>query len=96
MSIEMGGTVWPTWSDVRNELFTPEEIVASDRRVARIGKHIRARQEREKAINEALKHIAAERLAHYDPETVITQEEIDQEFGITSGILDATDDVELE
>lgn len=31
------------WSDVRKEVFTPEEIAASDLRVARIGELIKVR-----------------------------------------------------
>ncbi|MCM1268823.1 MAG: helix-turn-helix domain-containing protein [Bacteroidales bacterium] len=34
------------WDDVRKELFTPEEIVESDLRVAIIGELIKARQEK--------------------------------------------------
>ncbi len=33
------------WDDVRNEIFTPEEIAESDLRVAVIGEIIKARQE---------------------------------------------------
>lgn len=33
------------WEDVRNELFTPEEIAESDLRVALIGELIKARNE---------------------------------------------------
>ncbi len=35
-----------SWADVRGELFTPEEIVESDLRVALIGELIKARQEK--------------------------------------------------
>lgn len=35
-----------TWDAVRKELFTPEEIVESDLRVALIGEIIKARQEK--------------------------------------------------
>lgn len=35
-----------SWDEVRNELFTPEENVASDLRVALIGELIKARQEK--------------------------------------------------
>ena len=35
-----------TWAELRKELFTPEEIAASDLRVALIGELIKARQER--------------------------------------------------
>ena len=34
------------WEDVEKELFTPEEIAASDLRVAIIGEMIKARQEK--------------------------------------------------
>lgn len=34
----------PTWDEVRKELFTPEEIAASDLRVALIGEWIKARE----------------------------------------------------
>ena len=35
-----------TWSELERELFTPEEIAASDLRVALIGELIKARQEK--------------------------------------------------
>lgn len=35
-----------SWDEVRGELFTPEEIVASDLRVALIGELIQARQQK--------------------------------------------------
>ncbi|MBQ8231290.1 MAG: helix-turn-helix transcriptional regulator [Lachnospiraceae bacterium] len=35
-----------TWSEVREEMFTPEEIAESDLRVALIGEIIKARQEK--------------------------------------------------
>ena len=35
-----------TWEELRKELFTPEEIAASNLRVALIGELIKARQER--------------------------------------------------
>lgn len=35
-----------TWEELRKELFTPEEIAASDLRVALIGELIKARQEK--------------------------------------------------
>ena len=34
------------WEEVRNELFTPEEIAESDLRVALIGEMVKARQEK--------------------------------------------------
>lgn len=36
-----------TWDEVEKELFTPEEIAASDLRVALIGELIKARQEKD-------------------------------------------------
>ena len=39
-------SVGHTWEEVRAELFTPEEIAASDLRVALIGELIKARQEK--------------------------------------------------
>ena len=36
MSIELGEPKWPTWAEVRQELFTPEEITESDTRVAKM------------------------------------------------------------
>ena len=38
--------IGPDWEDVRKELFTPEEIAASDIRVALISELIKARQEK--------------------------------------------------
>lgn len=35
-----------SWEEVRNELFTPEEIAESDLRVALIGEMVKARQEK--------------------------------------------------
>lgn len=46
MSIELNGTKWETWSDIRQEMFTPDEIAESDLRVALIGELIKARQEK--------------------------------------------------
>lgn len=37
MSTEINGSKWATWDDVRREIFAPEEIAESDRRIARIG-----------------------------------------------------------
>lgn len=36
-----------TWEELQKELFTPQEIAASNSRVARIGASIEARQEKE-------------------------------------------------
>ena len=41
------GDGWTTWDDVRDKLFTPEEVAASDSRVALIGELIKARREKE-------------------------------------------------
>ena len=38
------GDGWTTWDDVRDKLFTPEEVAASDSRVALIGELIKARR----------------------------------------------------
>jgi len=46
MSVELNGVKWTTWEDVRNEVFTPEEIAESDLRVALIGELTKARKER--------------------------------------------------
>ena len=40
------GSIGHRWEDVEKELFTPEEIAASDLRVAIIGEIIKARQEK--------------------------------------------------
>lgn len=40
------------WDAVRTELFTPEEIAASDARVALIGAQIESRREKERRRNE--------------------------------------------
>ena len=42
----MDSAVGHNWKEVRNELFTPEEIAESDLRVAIIGELIKARQEK--------------------------------------------------
>ena len=39
---------------------------------------------------------AMERMAHYDPAKVVSQEEIDREFGFTPEVLEAAGDVEIE
>ena len=46
MSVEMNGTKWTTWDDVRGEIFTPEEIAESNLRVALIGEIASARKEK--------------------------------------------------
>lgn len=46
MSIELNGTKWTTWDDVRKEMFTTEEIAESNLRVALIGELIKARKEK--------------------------------------------------
>ena len=40
--------------------------------------------------------IAMERMSRYDPDTLISQEEIDREFGFTPEMLKDLDEVELE
>jgi DNA-binding XRE family transcriptional regulator len=42
----MNNNEFTKWTDVRKELFTPEEIAESDLRVAIIGELIKARQEK--------------------------------------------------
>lgn len=37
MSDELNGNKFTTWAELRKEVFTPEEIAESDRRVAMIG-----------------------------------------------------------
>lgn len=44
---EKKSSIGRTWSEVRKELFTPEEIAESDLRVALIGEIIKVRQEKE-------------------------------------------------
>lgn len=44
-NIENNPAIGDCWEDVEKELFTPEEIAASDLRVALIGEIIKARQE---------------------------------------------------
>lgn len=43
----MTGAIGANWRDVRNELFTPEEIKESDLRVSLIGEFIKARREQD-------------------------------------------------
>lgn len=43
-----------------------------------------------------LQMLAMERLANYDPEKLISQEEINRKYGITQEELDAMEDVEFE
>jgi DNA-binding XRE family transcriptional regulator len=45
MSAEVVSPIGDSWEEVEKELFTPEEIAASDLRVALIGELIKARQE---------------------------------------------------
>ena len=48
-------------------------------------------------VNDArLLTIASERMAHYNPATVISQEEVDREFGFTPDNLADCDEVEFE
>ena len=46
MSIELNGTKWTTWNDVRKEMFTEEEIAESNLRVALIGEQTKVRKEK--------------------------------------------------
>ena len=46
MSVTMNGNTFATWEDVRQEMFTPEEIAESNLRVALIGELVKARTER--------------------------------------------------
>ncbi len=39
---------------------------------------------------------AAERMSHFNPATIISQEQVDQEFGFTPSDYDNTDDIEFE
>lgn len=45
-NIRNNPAIGSSWDEVRAELFTPEEIAASDLRVALIGELIKARQEK--------------------------------------------------
>lgn len=45
-SVRNNPAIGSSWDEVRAELFTPEEIAASDLRVALIGELIKARQEK--------------------------------------------------
>lgn len=45
-SIENNPAIGESWEDVRNRLFTPEEIAESDARVAIIGELIKARNKK--------------------------------------------------
>ena len=40
--------------------------------------------------------IADERMSHFDPSKLLTQEDIDRKFGITQEMLDAMPEVDLE
>ena len=40
--------------------------------------------------------IAAERMSHFAPAAVISQEQVDQEFGFTPSDYEDTEDIELE
>lgn len=46
INFENNSAIGSSWEDVRKELFTPEEIAASDLRIALIGELIKARNER--------------------------------------------------
>ena len=45
-NIKNDSAIGSSWEDVRKELFTPEEIAASDLRVALIGEILKARKEK--------------------------------------------------
>ena len=45
MSLNINETEWKTWDELKQELFTPEEIEESNMRVALIGELIKARKE---------------------------------------------------
>lgn len=48
-------------------------------------------------LNDArLLNCAAERMAHYDPSTTISQEEVDREFGFSPDDYKNTDEIEFE
>lgn len=48
-------------------------------------------------VNDArLLAIATERMAHYDPKTLVTQEEVDREFGFSAEDLEGFEEVEIE
>ena len=47
MSTKINGVEWTTWEDVRKQVFTPEEIVESDLRVALISKLAKDSQDKE-------------------------------------------------
>ena len=48
-------------------------------------------------VNDArLLAVAIERIAHYDPDTLISQEEVDQEFGFSPSNYENTDDIDFE
>lgn len=47
MSNKAVSSIGHTWEEVRKELYTPEEIAASDLRVAIMGELIKARQEKD-------------------------------------------------
>ena len=48
-------------------------------------------------INDArLLNIAAERMSHFHPSTLISQEQVDQEFGFSPSDYENTDDIEFE
>ncbi|HBU13269.1 MAG TPA: transcriptional regulator [Clostridiales bacterium] len=46
MNDKNNSSIGHTWAEVEKEIFTPEEIAASDLRVALIGELIKARQEK--------------------------------------------------
>ncbi len=55
--------IGPSWDEVRKELFTPEEIAASDKRVARMLKKIDERNAREAASRESSGQEVSQKIA---------------------------------
>ena len=58
MSVKLNSIEWTTWEDVRKQVFTPEEIVESDFRVALISKLAKDRQCKELS-QEELKELSS-------------------------------------
>ncbi len=48
-------------------------------------------------VNDAhLLSVASQRMSHFDPSTMISQEQVDQEFEFTSSDYENTDEIEFE
>ena len=58
MSVKLNNIEWTTWEDVRKQVFTPEEIVESDLRVALISKFVNDSQDK-KLPQEELKELSS-------------------------------------